>query len=283
MRSRYVLGLSPGGFHRLRYTEWGEADNPRVLICVHGLTRNGRDFDALASALQGEYRVVCPDLPGRGDSDWLANKSDYGYAVYLADIAVLIGRLDVDSIDWLGTSLGGLIGMLLAGQPSTPIRRMVVNDIGPQVEEASIKRIWAYVGTEVSFEDLASLERHLRTIYAPFGTLSDAQWRHLAAHSARRLPDGNYGLHHDPGIAAGFQNSVASHDLWSVWDRIRCPVRVLRGEDSDLLSRQTASAMQMRGPKADLVEFAGVGHAPPLMNAEQIGAVRQWLLASINL
>lgn len=278
MRSRYLLGLSTSGFHKLHYTEWGSADNPRVLVCVHGLTRNGRDFDVLASALQEEYRVACPDLPGRGRSDWLNDPSDYGYPVYLADIAVLIGRLDVECIDWVGTSLGGLIGMLLAAQPQTPIRRMIVNDIGPQIEEASRKRIQSYVGSEPTFDDLPALERYVRTVYAPFGSLSDEQWRHLAEHSARRLPGGNYGLHHDPGIVHAFQNSVASFDLWSVWDRIRRPVRVLRGADSDLLSRETAVAMQVRGPKADLVEFAGVGHAPPLMNAEQINAVKEWLL-----
>lgn len=278
MRSRYLLGLSTSGFHKLHYTEWGRTDNPRVLVCVHGLTRSGRDFDALAGALQEEYRVVCPDLPGRGRSDWLDNTSDYGYAVYLADITILLGRLDVERIDWLGTSLGGLIGMLLAAQPQTPIRRMIVNDIGPQIEEASRKRIQSYVGSEPTFNDLPALERYVRTVYAPFGNLSDGQWQHLAEHSARRLPDGNYGLHHDPGIAHAFKNGVASFDLWSVWDRIRCPVRVLRGVDSDLLSRETAAAMQVRGPKADLVEFAGVGHAPPLMNAEQINAVKEWLL-----
>lgn len=278
MRSRYLLGLSSSGFHKLHYTEWGSADNSRLLVCVHGLTRNGRDFDTLAGALQEEYRVVCPDLPGRGRSDWLESTSDYGYAVYLADIAVLIGRLDIEHIDWVGTSLGGLIGMLLAAQPRTPIRRMIVNDIGPHIEEGSRKRIQSYVGSEPTFDDLPALERYLRTVYAPFGSLSDEQWRHLAEHSARRLPGGNYGLHHDPGIAQAFQSSVASFDLWSVWDRIRCPVRVLRGADSDLLSRETAAAMQARGPKADLVEFPGVGHAPALMNAEQINAVKEWLL-----
>ncbi|MGH8533657.1 MAG: alpha/beta fold hydrolase [Gammaproteobacteria bacterium] len=172
---------------------------------MHGLTRNGRDFDALASALQEEYRVACPDLPGRGRSDWLNDPSDYGYPVYLADIAVLIGHLDVECIDWVGTSLGGLIGMLLAAQPQTPIRRMIVNDIGPQIEEASRKRIQNYVGSEPTFDDLSALERYVRTVYAPFGSLSDEQWRHLAEHSARRLPDGNYGLHHDPGIAHAFR------------------------------------------------------------------------------
>ncbi|MGH8654075.1 MAG: alpha/beta fold hydrolase [Gammaproteobacteria bacterium] len=279
MRSRYLLGLSASGFHKLHYTEWGSADNPRVLICVHGLTRNGRDFDALASALRDEYRVVCPDLPGRGRSDWLDNMSDYGYPVYLADIAVLIGRLDIESIDWVGTSLGGLIGMLLAAQPQTPIRRMIINDIGPQIEAASIKRIQAYTGTEPTFNDLPGLERYVRTVYAPFGSLSDEQWRHLAEHSARCLLGGGYALHYDPGIAEALQKNVASFDWWSVWDRVRCSVRVLRGRDSDLLSAETAAAMRRRGPKADLIEFAGVGHAPPLMSADQISAVREWLLA----
>ena len=262
------------------YHEWGDPENPRVVICAHGLTRNGRDFDALARALRKHYRVVCPDMPGRGRSDWLEDKSDYGYALYLADIAVLLGRLNIVEVDWVGTSMGGLIGMLLAAQAGNPIRRLVMNDIGPFIAAEAIRRIGEYVDKDPRFDDLDALEGHLRRVYAPFGALTDGQWRHLAKHSARPIADGGYALHHDPGIAASFKtNAGVAMDLWSVWDTLRCPVLALRGEGSDVLSPDTLAQMATRGPVVTCHQFAGIGHAPMFMDAEQIGVLRDWLTA----
>lgn len=278
MESYNLLGLGPHGFHRLHYTEWGNPENDRVVICAHGLTRNGRDFDELGRALQSGCRVVCPDMPGRGRSDWLAVKSDYNYPVYMSDMAALLARLNVSQIDWVGTSMGGLIGMFLAAQANTPVRRLVLNDVGPTIPEDALQRIAEYVGADPVFPDLRSLEQYLRVVHAPFGPLTDAQWQHIAAHSVRRLAIGACAQHFDPGIAEGFKEAAATPvDLWSIWDRVECPVRVLRGSESDLLTAETAAEMTQRGPKADLVEFEGVGHAPALLAEEQIRAVTDWL------
>ena len=278
-RSEYVLGLGPHGFHRLHYTEWGDPANPRVLVCVHGLTRNGRDFDALAQALQGDYRIVCPDLPGRGASDWLPESADYGYSLYLNDMAVLLARLQVEQIDWLGTSLGGLLGMLLAAQPRTPIRCLLLNDAGPFVPQAALARIAAYVGGDPRFKDLQGAEDYLREVHAPFGNLTDAQWRHLAVISTRLLPSGEYRLHYDPALGTAFREKASEPmDLWPIWEAIRCPVKVLHGETSDLLLTDTLEGMKTRGPAAQVIELPGCGHAPALMAQEQIEAVRELLL-----
>lgn len=277
MRSDFVLGLGPHGFHEIRYTEWGDPHNPQVMVCVHGLTRNCRDFDFIAEVLAQDFRVICPDMPGRGRSDWLTEKSDYNYSVYLADIAVLLGRLNVQAVDWLGTSMGGLIGMLLAAQPKTPIRRLLLNDIGPYVHEGALQRISEYVGRDPRFEDMQAVEKYLRIIHQPFGPLTDPQWAHLSAHSVRSLADGGFALHYDPGIAEPFKaNGAAPIDLWGVWDTILCPVRALRGIESDLLTKDVADEMTLRGPKAELVEFSGIGHAPALMSDDQIRAVQKW-------
>ena len=279
MKSDFVRCLGPQGFHRLHYLEWGHPENERVLVCVHGLTRNGRDFDALARALQNDYRVVCPDMPGRGLSDWLTVKSDYNYTIYMSDITVLLARLNVEQVDWVGTSMGGLIGMIMAAQPNTPLRRMVLNDVGPCIEADALERIGRYVGAELEFPDLLSLEQYLRNVHAPFGPLTDAQWHQLANHSARRLPHGAYALHYDPGIAEPFKKSGTKHaDLWPIWDRVSSPVRVLRGSHSDVLGAETAAQMSQRGPHADVIEFEGIGHAPALLVEEQIKAVKDWLL-----
>lgn len=278
MRENHLLGLGPHGFHRIAYTEWGEPDNDRVLICVHGLTRNGRDFDLLAAALERDYRILCPDVVGRGSSDWLPFKTDYGYPQYMADMNALIARSGAEQVDWVGTSMGGLIGMFMAAQPGTPIRRMVLNDVGPFIPKAALQRIGAYVGQPITFASLEQLEGYMRTIAASFGPLTDDQWRHLAMHSAHRRDDGRYVLRYDPGIAKPFQQMVDKDvDLWPVWDTIRCPVLLLRGKDSDVLTGADAAAMTMRGPETRLMEFAGVGHAPMLMSDDQIGVVRDWL------
>lgn len=280
MRSHSILGLSTQGFHRIHYTEWGDPVNERVLICVHGLTRNGRDFDRFANAMADHYRVLCPDVVGRGQSDWLGDKSGYNYPQYLADMTVLIARSGAITVDWVGTSMGGLIGMILAAQAGSPIRHLVMNDIGPFIPKAALERIASYVGQAPDFVSLEQMETYVRTISAPFGPLTDVQWRHLTIHNARRREDGRYTFAYDPGIAEVFRAStIADVDLWPVWDRIRCPVLLLRGTESDVLRPDDAESMTQRGPRTQLVEFAGTGHAPMLMAPEQITPVRDWLLA----
>lgn len=280
MQSHFLLNLGPHGFHRTRYYEWGDADNPRVVICVHGLTRNGRDFDFLAQALATDYRVICPDVVGRGKSDRLPHAQDYGYPLYLSDMAALIARAGVEQVDWVGTSMGGLIGMMLAAQPYTPIRRLVINDVGPLVPKAALERLSTYVGRSESFVDLHAVNAYLRDVLAPFGPLTDAQWQHLADHGATQNADGSYALAYDPGIAAAFRGPLQDVALWPVWDAVRCPALVLRGSESDLLRRDTALEMTRRGPRARLHEVAGVGHAPALMSADQIDVVRTFLAAA---
>jgi pimeloyl-ACP methyl ester carboxylesterase len=278
MIARELFVLGPHGFHRLVYTEWTGPERGRTALCVHGLTRNGRDFDRLAEALSSTHRVVCPDVPGRGKSDWLSHPEDYGYPLYTAALAALIARLDVAEVDWIGTSMGGLIGMMLAAQPQAPIRRLVINDVGPFIAKEGLERIGSYVGADPSFRNRAELEAYLRRIHAPFGRLSDAEWAHLAEHGGRVRADGTLGLAYDPRIGDPFKGEAKDIDLWPVWDRISCPTLVLRGADSDLLRRADALAMTERGPRARLLEFAGIGHAPALMAADQIAAIRGFLV-----
>lgn len=284
MRESVVSCLSPSGFHDMRYTEWGARDNPRIVICVHGLSRNGRDFDTLAAALEADFRVVCPDIVGRGRSAWLANKMGYANAQYAADIATLIGRLTADGprdILWVGTSMGGIIGMMLASASGSPIRRLVLNDVGGVVPKAALSRIVTYLGKDPRFPTFKELELCVRTISAPFGPLTDAQWEHLTRYNSKQHPDGQWGFNYDPGIAAPFQGiAIGDVPLWQYYDPITCPTLLLRGADSDLLTRDVADAMTRRGPCAQLVEFPGIGHAPMLMSADQIGVVRNFLLAS---
>jgi pimeloyl-ACP methyl ester carboxylesterase len=278
MIARSLDCLGPQGFHRIAYWEWPGPQTRRAVICAHGLTRNGRDFDTLAAALSSECRVACPDIAGRGKSDWLGDPADYSYDVYRADLAALIARLDVDEIDWVGTSMGGIIGMSLAAEPRSPIRRLVLNDIGAVVAEEGIARIATYVGEDPSFPDLDALGKELRRIFPAFGPLSDAQWRHLATHSARRKPDGSFGFAYDPHIGDAFRAEPPKDvDLWSAYDAIRCPTLVLRGALSDVLRRTDAEAMTQRGPRARVLELPGIGHAPSLATPDQVATVRVFL------
>lgn len=272
------LGLSGTGFHKVAYTEWGSG--PRTIVCVHGLTRNGRDFDVLARDLAEslEARVVCPDVVGRGKSGWLRNPDLYGYPQYLADMAALIARLDVETVEWVGTSMGGLIGMLLAAQPDSPISRLVINDVGPFIPKAALQRIGDYVGKDPIFEDVASVEGYFREVYAGFGRLTDEQWRHLGEHGHRTRDDGRLGLAYDPGIAKAFTTAaITDVDLWPVWSMIRCPTLVIRGAESDLLEPETVTRMEQTGPRARSVEVADAGHAPALMDPAQVALVRGFL------
>ncbi len=279
--------LSPSGFVRLAWAEWGADDAERVVICCHGLTRNGRDFDALASVLASTgWRVVAPDIPGRGRSEWLRRAEDYIYPFYLSAMAALIGRLRIASVDWVGTSMGGLIGMMLAAQPGTPIRRLVLNDIGALIPKVSLERLADYVGHDPRFETLDALEAYLRHVHAPFGALTDAEWRHLATYSSAPAERGHLRLHYDPAIAKAFvAGKIEDVALWPVWDAVACPTLLLRGAASDLLLPATAAEMTRRGAAAlrgqvELREIAGAGHAPALMAADQTALVGDFLARS---
>lgn len=280
MRKSSFLGLGPRGFHRIAYTDWGDPNNSNVLICVHGLTRNGRDFDVLAHALQDRYRVICPDIVGRGESQWLSHPADYSYPQYLADMNALIARLNVDSVHWVGTSMGGLIGMMLAGQLNTPIRRLVMNDVGPFIPKASLERLAQYVGRAPTMESLYDVEQYLRVVMAPFGKLTDAQWKHMAQYSAKQGPIGKFVLHYDPSIADVFKGTVMQDvSLWPFWQIVTCPTMVIRGADSDLLLRETVEQMKAGRRNVSSIEIANTGHAPALMDDAQIKVLRDFLLS----
>ena len=262
----------------LGFTEWGERRADRVAICAHGLTRQGRDFDQLAQALLADYRVICPDVAGRGRSGWLSHKEDYHYGTYLKHAKDLLTYRGLGAVDWIGTSMGGLIGMLLAAEDDSPIRRLVLNDVGPFIPKQALERIGQYVGEELVFPNLQAVDEHFRKIYASYGDLSDAEWSAMVLHSVERQPNHTYTLHLDPAIGDAFRkNPLQDIDMWSIWDKIECPVLVLRGEKSDVLLRETAQEMTRRGPKAELVEIPDCGHAPSLMVEDQIAIVRDWL------
>jgi len=280
-----VQCVSPSGLHSMGYTEWGAADNPRALICVHGLTRLGRDFDRLARSLASDYRVVCPDVAGRGRSDCLRDPMHYGIAQYVADMVVLVARLNVEGVDWVGTSMGGLIGIALAGQAHSPIRKLVINDVGPRLDAAAVARIGSYVGAPLSFNSIDQAIDYISMVAAPFGLTQREDWREMVEPGLKR--DGEkWVLHYDPRIAIPFKASTpekAAIDeavLWSLYDKIACPTLVIRGERSDLLSRSTAAEMATRGPRAQTVDIPGVGHAPTLMLPNEIAVVREFLLGA---
>ena len=283
-----VQCLDNRGLHRMAYWEWGDPANPRVLVCVHGLARQGRDFDTLAQDLAGDYRVVCPDVVGRGKSDWLVDPMAYGIPTYVADMVTLVARLGVEQVDWVGTSMGGLIGLAMAAMKDSPVRRLVLNDVGPAIEAAAIQRISTYLGAPMFWPTVEAAADGLWAISQGFGPHTREEW--LALTRPQLVPterDGVAGFksHYDPGIAAPVRAmtadmaSAGTQALWQMYDRITCPTLLLRGEASDLLSAATADAMSRRGPRARVQGFAGVGHAPMLVKPDQRAAVRQFLLS----
>lgn len=281
-RLNNVQCLGASGLHRMAYWEWGERSNPRVLVCVHGLARQGRDFDTLAQRLSDRYRVICPDVAGRGQSDWLANPQGYQIPAYVADMVTLLARLDVDQVDWLGTSMGGLIGLGLAALPQSPVRRLVLNDVGPAIQYQALQRIGTYLGMPLHVDTIEQGAAYLWTISQSFGPHTPEQW--LALSKPMFRPEGaGLKLHYDPQIAVPFRGvtpelaAAGEAALWQAYDALRQPTLLLRGADSDLLSAATAQAMTQRGPRARLHEFAGVGHAPTLVQEEQIQVVQDFL------
>jgi pimeloyl-ACP methyl ester carboxylesterase len=281
-RRRKVQCASASGLHRMAYLEWGDRETSKVLICAHGLTRCARDLDRLAAEMvRHGYRVVCPDVAGRGDSEWLKNPMEYALPTYANDMVTLIARLDVETVHWVGTSLGGLVGMTLAAMPGSPVTKLVLNDVGAVLTAVSLDRIGSYLGKWPPLPSLDAAEQYVRSISTTFGPHTDAEWRFLTQHVVRKNPDGSLRMHYDPAIAVPFNAELPHRDveLWGLYDAIRCPTLVLRGEQSDLLTREAAKQMALRGPRAKVVEIPDVGHAPTLLHADQIAIVREFLLA----
>ena len=287
-RLAHVQCLDGRGLHRMAYWEWGDAANPRVLVCVHGLARQGRDFDSLARDLAGDYRVVCPDVVGRGRSDRLSDPMGYSIPAYVADMVTLLARLNAQTLDWVGTSMGGLIGLGLASLAGAPVRRLVLNDVGPTIQPQALQRIGSYLGQPAHWATLDEAADALLAISQGFGPHTREEW--LALTRPQLVPDeasqnGGFKPHYDLAIAVPFRAitpeiaAAGEAMLWHSYDQLRCETLLLRGAESDLLSQETANAMTQRGPRARLVEFAGVGHAPMLVQPEQRQVVREFLLA----
>ena len=300
MKQQSFLSLGPTGFHRVAYTDWGDPENPHVVLCVHGLSRNSRDFDYLADVLQKSCRVVCMDVVGRGESEWLEDKSGYSFSTYLSDAAALVARVTTPvreglfrqaatrRLDWVGTSMGGLMGMLLAAKRGSPIGRLVMNDVGPFVPWNGLIRLKGHLGHPRGFASLRLAGQFLREACKSFGPLTEAQWDHLIQHSVRRQDDGRWHLRFDPAIGKWSSQRdpelpigpefLRGIDLWTVWKAVNCAVLVLRGAESEVLLAATVEEMRKRKPGTRSVEFEGVGHAPALFDAAQIDVVRGFLL-----
>jgi pimeloyl-ACP methyl ester carboxylesterase len=292
----YVPCADPSGGHRMAYWQWGAASAAHVIVCAHGLSRQGRDFDVLAQGLLARsarpLRIICPDVAGRGRSDWLQDPMGYAVPTYVADMLAMLAQLHaqapIKALDWLGTSMGGLIGMGICGTPNlplpVPVRRLVLNDVGPVIEWQAIQRIGAYLGKAGRFESVEQAAAAMWAISTSFGLHTPEQWLALSRPMVKSSPDGGFTLHYDPAIAvpvramteeAAAQGQAA---LWQLYDHITARTLITRGADSDLLSRETALAMTQRGPKARLIEFEGVGHAPTFVTDNQIEAVASFLL-----
>ncbi|QWE17475.1 alpha/beta fold hydrolase [Polynucleobacter sp. AP-Nino-20-G2] len=277
----YVNCSSPDGSHRMAYHVWGSPSNPKVLVCVHGLTRRGSDFKTLAEAMSKEYYVVCPDVVGRGDSDRLKNPMLYAVPQYVADMACLIKQLGVTQVDWFGTSMGGLIGMVYASIPNNPIRRMLINDVGPRIEPEAIKRLGSYVGQPFAFSNRADALERLNVICSSFGTHTPEEWE---IYNGPMLvqKDGVWGMHYDPDIAVPFASvnpimaKAGEMAMWHAFKQIHIPMLIVRGGDSDLLSAKTVEEMCKVNPHVRSIEIPGVGHAPAFVKAEQIALAKEF-------
>lgn len=297
MKKDYFLGLSEEGFHKVVYQEWGQPNtaNPPC-ICVHGLTRNSHDFDALAGYLsqQGQH-VFCPDIVGRGDSDWLKNPGLYTYEQYIADMNTLIARTQAKAINWIGTSMGGLLGMILAAQPNTPIKRLVLNDVGAQIPVKALTRLSKYVGLDPEFTDLDAAKKYYQSIYRDFGTLTDEQWQHLTENNLKQLPSGKYvskldqGVKYSSGKSAlawkvllnprkALEGTFLDIDLWEVWRKVTCPVLVIHGAKSDLLLPNIIEKMRRLHSNVEVIEVANAGHAPALLDVQEHEIIHRWLM-----
>ena len=277
MKSKYALCEG----REIHFMDWSEK-RAEVVVAWHGLARTGRDMDELAAHLSKHYRVLCPDTIGRGLSQWSPEPEREYCLDFYGRIAVsLLDQLQIKTCAWVGTSMGGAIGLrLAAGALKGRIRRLVLNDMGPKIADAAVERIRSYAGTPPRFDRLSELEQYFRTIYKPYGWLSDEQWRRLAETSARRLPDGGITTHYDPNMVLQFVHHPRDYDQWEAYDRIEAPTLCLRGEHSDLLLAETAEEMKRRGPRAEVVTIAGCGHAPALNVPDQLSLVERFLAGS---
>jgi pimeloyl-ACP methyl ester carboxylesterase len=268
----------------MAYKEWGDPHNPKVLVCVHGLTRVSDDFDNMALALSAFYRVVCPDVVGRGRSDWLRDPQHYHVPQYVSDMVTLLARLDTETVDWFGTSMGGLIGIGLASLPNSPVRKLVLNDVGTTLDYAFFKRIGEFLGRPIRFPTFDEAAQYIRAISTTFGPHTDDEWHKFAADVLRQDKDGQWIPHYDLQLAIPVKAQTAENFqqasvmLQAAYDAIACPTLLVRGAESDLLSHEVAQEMTKRGPKAKLVELPGVGHAPTFVHADQIAIAREFLL-----
>lgn len=283
-RIKSVQCVSPEGLHRMAYKEWGDVDNPNVIACVHGLTRVSDDFDALAKKLSSHFRVICPDIVGRGRSDWLRTGQNYQVQQYVCDMVNLFARINVSSVSFLGTSMGGMIGMALASLPGNPIQKLILNDIGPALSGAGLERIGQYVGQPIRFATFKEADDYIRSISVSFGEHTEEQWQKLSRDVLCQDKDGMWTRNYDLKLALAIQaitpDMVKGMEalMWAAYEAISCPTLLLRGTESDLLLSDTAQQMTQRGPKAKLVEFEKIGHAPTLLHADQIAVVNDFLL-----
>ena len=280
----YIECQDPHGTHKMAYAEWGDRNNENVLICVHGISSNGRDFDEVVTALQQDYRVICPDVVGRGKSDWLADSKDYGFPVYVSDIATLIQHLNLDRVDVLGTSMGGLIGMFLGAKLPQAIRRLIINDIGPFLPVTGLQRTIRENSGQPTLNSWSEVQTYIRQRYAPTGRTTDAQWETLAKNQMQLNADGTYILHYDPDILGVLRNlpleQIKPLEFWESWSALTCPILVLNGEESDMLLPDTLATMKSSHNNLTVVEMPGCGHPPSLTEASQIEAIANWLQAT---
>lgn len=276
MRQHHFSSMGPAGFHRLAYTEWGDPGNRDIIVCAHGLTLNSRYFDWFAKSCEDHYRVICPDVVGRGNSAWV-DPQHYWFEQYLTDAAALLARVGNEKVNWVGTSMGGLIGIFLATRKNHPIKRLVLNDVGPFIAKEGLAFIAEYIGRDERFRNHAEVEAHLRMLYPKFGDLTEEQWRHLARIGSRLTEDGDLRLAYDPRIRESFRDLKEDFQVWDLWEQIDIPVLILRGSESGILTQETLDEMLRRNPRARAHVFEGIGHAPPLMAGDQINIVLDFL------
>jgi pimeloyl-ACP methyl ester carboxylesterase len=296
MKKDYFFGLSEEGFHKIAFTEWGALSGRPVVICVHGLTRHSRDFDSLAHYLSIRHNhVFCPDIVGRGDSDWLKNPLHYTYEQYLADMNAMVARTQAREVNWIGTSMGGLIGMMLAALPYSPIKCLILNDVGPHIPVNAIARLAKYAGPDPHFPSLAVAKQFYKNVYADFGDLTEPQWDHFTETSVREITPGQFISKFDQGVKTSharnnlgwrllfhphkaLEGTFLDVDLWDIWQKITCPVLVIHGENSDILLPSTIEKMQRLHPNTNVIEIANTGHAPALLELSQHEMIDEWLI-----
>lgn len=282
MKEHFFTCHPPENSYQITYKEWGNRENPHVLICVHGLTRNHRDFDQFSQILQQDYRLICPSLVGHGNSDWLKNSDGYDIPFYLQDLLDLLNALNLTQVDWLGTSLGGIIGMNLAGKYPDLIKNLILNDIGAFIPQSGLREIAKYLKlTPPKFSNLLEAETYIRYYYQSFGNLTDPQWQIFTQNTLRKLPEGCYIPDYDPRIGDIFPGKsiedIQDISLREIWEKITCPVLVLQGKNSNLLLPETLIEMGKTHPKMDVITWDNCGHAPALMDESQIKEIRNWL------